>query len=1221
MKAKEQHVDALKQSKNNKNSNIGNKISESFKKLTNSEKLNRINGAVNLLQHLKEIKIDENQVEKVRNVRRFVRGLGASTSDSRSGFYAALVAFLATNPDDYPTITNLFELMDVTLSVGAGSNIEKEDSDALIGRVLVCASILHANKLNSASDSEIKKCIETLINASHYKSYHSSLAYTFLLELLEKISEKQFNKIMWPLMQKELKRPWEKQNINTVQFLIKCQSKYPAAIDEDFLSSSLQTSDILTPLAYKHLGRLFWSPATTMIAVTHPSYEVFGQFLSQCVPEKKLLDFWYKEINEILLAPTKFKEIVTLRLLTILFNGCQIKSKTAIALLSNAFIALLTKSLRSSKQQKNNDNSSPTLYTQFFNAIEKYTKQESISETDKVAIILKFIDFPGTLVIEKYTPIRVIHKFIVQLKSDGVKELVEFYKNILLDRKTKNPKSNEGWLHMEREHCVQMLQTLIVQKSVQNDRDWRAEQLQFLLKYGLFYVNKQTDAIVKERDSDVLPNDLAHKLKQAFFSSLQAKSQNIEAEKITLLTIIEYCNKQLSSKSINKTLRHPLSDDALQAWRKMYANVTTKKKTKKILYNVFDILLMHMGLQLFVDAQMAIFSIDDLEKCLERSQNKLKAKTKSNETNEAEWIEVVVDLFLQLLSQSKSFMRTVVDNVFPELCPALTPAAVDQILMMLDMSEKNPLTPHNATAESDDEEMESDDETESDEENGIESDDEDADESSDDEDFTDADEEGTVTDHLRSAVSQALGGAIPETDTESVDLNDMDDEEAQRLDAALSDAFRAIRKKTGESKKKTKLERTTNTTVMHFRIRVLDLIEIYLKTSPSLAITLNILTDLIPMYEQCVGNKDHQPLVNRLQRVLRMLLNLREFSNIDDVNEIKLYELFQSIINVKANPVAINEQNKLRSNLCAFLIAVSQLLNSPDPILLEAVAGCLENFLRVRNPKVQYTVFSDIFKTRWVGVWRLGQIIARTSLLRADKCRPFRRSQAIDLLSMMYKNHGFIANDTNEFNEHNIKIEAAIHVYVEWAKTSDQVSSKEFSSLLVLFQEMHKCTQTIGNYKCTVKWPKICDSVQLIRQKIELDSYQVYFAFCKRLEIKDIKNSEVDTSKTKNGFNTENGHQNSDGEDEEADEENGGEEESEEEIVIESKPTVTNGVTNGKKRKADTDNGGLSKKRKAKLEKKLRKQNRLKMSSAGMEDVAFSFTPQTNNDKEDMDSD
>lgn len=1081
----------------------------------------------------------------------------------------------------------------------------QEDSDALIGQILVCAAISHSNRLGSASNSELKKCTEVLINASHYKPYHSSLSYAFLLELLDKLNAAQFEQVMWPLMQKELKRPWEKQNMNTVHFLLTCQLKYPDAVDDDFLSTSLQTNEILTPLSYKHLARLFWSPTSVMIAVTHPSYESLGQFLTSSVPEKKLLDFWQKEINEILLAPTKYKEIATLRLLTIIFEGCQIKPKTALALLSNPFINMITKSFRSAKQQKTND-CFPALYTEFFEAVEKYMKQDEVSQEEKVAIILRFIDAPGTIVLEKYTPNRVIHKFISHLSADGVQSMFDFYKSVLLDRKAKNPKTNEGWLYMEKEHCVQMLQTLLVQKSVQNDSTWRAEQLQFLLKFGIFYVNKQSEAIVKERDPNILPNDLAHKLKQTFFASLQAKSPNIETEKTTLLSVVEYCNKQLNGKSINKSLRHPLPDEALQAWHRMYANVAEKKKTKKILHNVFDVLLMHMGLQLFVDAPLAIFSIDDLEKCMERSQTKLKAKSKTTETAEAEWIEVVVDLFLQLLSQSKSFMRTVVDNVFPELCPNLTPAAVDQILVMLDMSEKNPLTPHNAVEESDDEsDDESGDENEGEEEKG----ESDEDESSEDEMSTDEeeDEEGTATDQLRSIIYQALGSKGPDTDTESVDLNDMDDEEANRLDIALSDAFKTIRKKSGESKKKSKLERTTNTTVMHFRIRVLDLIEIYLKTSPSLAITLNILTELIPMYEQCVGNKDLLPLVNRLQRVLRMLLNLREFADTDDVTEIKLYELFRSIINVKNNPIAINEQNKLRSNLCAFLIAVSQMLKSPDPILLEAIAGCLENFLKSRNPKVHFTVFTDIIKTRWTGVWRLGQIIARTGLLRAEKCRAFRRSQAIDLLTVLYKNHGFITHAVNDFNEYSAKIDASIQEYVQWAVSHDQISPKEFTSLLLLLQEVHKCSQTINNIKCTFKWPKVCDKVQAIRKRIELDSYQVYFAFCKRLQINDIKNSEVDTSKLRNGSKSQNGNgaQHSDDAEEEDEEEE------------EQQPARTNGVA--KKRKADTRNEGeLSKKRKAKLEKKLRKQNRLKVSSVGLDTVSFSCTPANGDD---MDTD
>ena len=89
MKAKEQHVDALKQSKKlNKKSIKSNKISQSFKKLTNNEKLARINGAVSLLQHLKEIKVDENQVCVL----------------SRLRIYDAQILFSIVNWDNYGVV-------------------------------------------------------------------------------------------------------------------------------------------------------------------------------------------------------------------------------------------------------------------------------------------------------------------------------------------------------------------------------------------------------------------------------------------------------------------------------------------------------------------------------------------------------------------------------------------------------------------------------------------------------------------------------------------------------------------------------------------------------------------------------------------------------------------------------------------------------------------------------------------------------------------------------------------------------------------------------------------------------------------------------------------------------------------------------------------------------------------------------------------------------------
>lgn len=72
------------------------------------------------------------KAQEVRHVRRLIRGLGASTSDSRTGFYTTLVAYLSTARDDQPTISTLFEFMEATLSVGAGSSIEKVSRSDLL---------------------------------------------------------------------------------------------------------------------------------------------------------------------------------------------------------------------------------------------------------------------------------------------------------------------------------------------------------------------------------------------------------------------------------------------------------------------------------------------------------------------------------------------------------------------------------------------------------------------------------------------------------------------------------------------------------------------------------------------------------------------------------------------------------------------------------------------------------------------------------------------------------------------------------------------------------------------------------------------------------------------------------------------------------------------------------------------------------------------------------
>lgn len=892
-----------------------------------------------------------------------------------------------------------------------------------------------------------------------------------------------------------------------------------------------------------------------------------------------LRQFWRDEISKILLAPTTLKEIGTLRILTVILNDLNVGAAAIKELLSNSFISMIAKNLRNTKQVELKDEH----YHQFFQAIEKYLGEKAnITEDEKVAIILRFIDHPGTLLIERYAPNRFIHRVIGLLKGDGVKAMFQFYKSVLLDQRKKDPKSAEKWQRSEKEYCIQMLQTLLAQKSAHNDHEWRSEQLTFLFSNALFNVNRNTGTVVTNaKNADVFPADLANKMKQVFFSSLLVHSQKLDAEKSTLLHIVNYCNQQITSKSASKALRHSISEEVLEAWNKMYSIVANQTKRNKILYSVFDVLLMHMGLQLFVDAPMAILAIDDLEKCMERSQKKFKARASTGAATEAEWIEVVVDLFLQLLSQSKNFLRNIVDNTFPKLCPHLTASAIDHILAMLDMNEVNPLTPNASAADDSADESGSDNDEDDEETSDMECEE---DGSSDDESLTE-DDEGTVTDHLRSVISQALTELGQETDTESVDLNDMKDEEAIRLDVALSGAFKDMVKKTSGGKKKTKLERTVNTTVMHFRIRVLDLLEIYLKSSPSLDNTLNILTDLVPMYEQCAGNKNLVQLTNRLNRVFRTLFSTRVFSNTDDTTEARLYEIFYNTINIKANPAILAEQNKLKINLMTFLIVVSQLLKASEPILLEGMAAGLKQFLESRNPKLQQQCFNHILQMRWVGAWQLGQIIAATSFLDANKCRSFKRIQALELLTEVYKNTAFIEQRFDDISIFKEKIEKTINSYIQWLVETDSVSSKEFTALLQLITKIHKSSQK--SKKQNLKWPKVFDNIKSIRQYLTLDSVKVYSVFCKTFGIEDTTTNQnilVKQSKVNGDTNTSNGN------------------------AEETNHPQTNGTGKKRKQSQSSDTEEPSDKRKAKLLKKARKEDRLKMSSVGLDDGSFNFT-------------
>ena len=81
---------------------------------------------------------------------------------------------------------------------------------------------------------------------------------------------------------------------------------------------------------------------------------------------------------------------------------------------------------------------------------------------------------------------------------------------------------------------------------------------------------------------------------------------------------------------------------------------------------------------------------------------------------------------------------------------------------------------------------------------------------------------------------------------DDIDMDDIPEEEMKKLDEKLVEAFRALGgSKTSLEKKKEKLSHLAN---QHFKLRVLDLVEIYVNHKPAAPLLFAIITALIERF-------------------------------------------------------------------------------------------------------------------------------------------------------------------------------------------------------------------------------------------------------------------------------------------------------------------------------------------------------------------------------------
>lgn len=402
---------------------------------------------------------------------------------------------------------------------------------------------------------------------------------------------------------------------------------------------------------------------------------------------------------------------------------------------------------------------------------------------------------------------------------------------------------------------------------------------------------------------------------------------------------------------------------------------------------------------------------------------------------------------------------------------------------------------------------------------------------------------------------------------DSIDLDTMTEEEGQRLDEALSNAFKLMGKG-GSGKRKSKTEKLESTALLHFRNRVIDLLIIYMKsTSPELVVVLEIVSVLYRMLEDYSEDDAAEvALFKKVQEAIDVAVATKLPAEVTTLSMAELVTYLRTVIGKSANPLGGEERSVALQKIVRFFTQIEAHLapnkrTATDGDLSSVLDEELKSFLTQRSPALGLNIFQNVLQGNWQGIRSQLGVIVEHGLVAEN--RVFKRVQSLDLLRSFQKNNRFI-KAAPEVAEDLEKIHNCLEGYL--GEVAEKVTQKELKSYLQLLLDIKVFHNKNPAIKCHLNWAKMEAIVKSTRERIPLDNagQSVYAHLCKMLSWTVVKG---------NAAPAVNGH---------------------------AKMDTTEGEEG--KEKADKEKSGKKRKAHSNLkEKKLKKEKRMKLASQGID--------------------
>ena len=372
---------------------------------------------------------------------------------------------------------------------------------------------------------------------------------------------------------------------------------------------------------------------------------------------------------------------------------------------------------------------------------------------------------------------------------------------------------------------------------------------------------------------------------------------------------------------------------------------------------------------------------------------------------------MVTEILLSILASNNRLLRGVVGSVFSVICPQMNEAAMLSLLNVIRKKSQ-------ADADEDEEEEEDDEDGSEDEEEENETDKEnggsDVEYSSSDDDDDDL-EDGLgdaveVSADLKKKLGDALGKHKEESEGEEeedeLDMDDIPEEDMKELDKKLAEAFKAIGgRKDRLTKKK---EAMAALAEMHFKLRVLDLVELYLTNKPQPGLLCQVVPALFDALDRAVRAEANSVLVSRLVAVTGKVVNLPGKLSKEEVKEAgdQLVGVLQELFSrAGSGSVVVATLGKTYSRLTTALLRLGELgglSERMEKVYLQA----LEDFLHNKTCVLPPETFGLAMAHNWPGCWAIASQLAKEAL--KPSLRQFRRVSVLSLLSSVLGNKRLI---------------------------------------------------------------------------------------------------------------------------------------------------------------------------------------------------------------------